>query len=150
MNENGRGFEIPKEMRSMAEASFEQARGALSILTKRETYLKSGEEFDPQAMIDFLRQAEVQAIADGFSGLRVLGEMMWALGPKVTGHRLIEYEALLNKSLENSRSLVLCQYNRQRFDPAVIHDILRTHPATILGIRGGTATSGRWPSSPGW
>ena len=28
MNENGRGFEIPKEMRSMAEASFEQARSA--------------------------------------------------------------------------------------------------------------------------
>ena len=26
MNENGRGFEIPKEMRSMAEAGFEQAR----------------------------------------------------------------------------------------------------------------------------
>ena len=116
------------------DVAHEQARGALSILTKRETYLKSGEEFDPQAMIDFLRQAEVQAIADGFSGLRVLGEMMWALGPKITGHRLIEYEALLNKSLENSRSLVLCQYNRQRFDPAVIHDILRTHPATILGV----------------
>jgi hypothetical protein len=58
----------------------EQARGALSILTKRETYLKSGDEFEPQAMIDFLRQAEVQAIADGFSGLRVLGEMTWALG----------------------------------------------------------------------
>src|SRR5260370_12430159 len=43
----------------------EQARGALSILTKRETYLKSGEEFEPQAMIDFLRHAEVHAIADG-------------------------------------------------------------------------------------
>jgi phasin len=26
MDENGRGFEIPKEMRSMAEAGFEQAR----------------------------------------------------------------------------------------------------------------------------
>jgi phasin len=26
MSENGRGFEIPKEMRSMAEAGFEQAR----------------------------------------------------------------------------------------------------------------------------
>jgi len=28
MSEDGRGFEIPKEMRSMAEASFEQARNA--------------------------------------------------------------------------------------------------------------------------
>lgn len=116
------------------DVAHEQARGALSFLTKRETYLKSGDEFDPQAMIDFLRQAEGQAIADGYSGLRVLGEMTWALGPQITGHRLIEYEALLNRFLENSRTLVLCQYHRPRFDPAVIHDILRTHPATILGV----------------
>src|SRR5438132_12368992 len=31
------------------DVAHEQARLALSILTKRETYLKSGEEFDPQA-----------------------------------------------------------------------------------------------------
>jgi PAS domain S-box-containing protein len=115
------------------DVSHEQARGALLILTKRETYLKAGDEFDPQAMIEFLHLAEVQALAEGFSGLRVLGETAWALGPKVTSHRLIEYEALVNEFLKNSRSLCLCQYNRQRYDPAIIHDVLRTHPIAILG-----------------
>jgi phasin len=32
MSENGRGFEIPKDMRSIAEASFEQARTAFEKL----------------------------------------------------------------------------------------------------------------------
>jgi phasin len=32
MNEDGRGFEIPKEMRSMAEAGFEQARRTVEKL----------------------------------------------------------------------------------------------------------------------
>jgi len=62
------------------DVAHEQARLALSILTQRESYIKAGDEFEPQAMIDFLRQAEGQAIADGFSGLRVLGEMAWVLG----------------------------------------------------------------------
>ena len=38
MNENGRGFEIPKEMRSMAEAGFEQARRTF------EKFLSSAQE----------------------------------------------------------------------------------------------------------
>jgi hypothetical protein len=81
------------------DVAHEQARGALSILTKRETYLKSGDEFDPQAMIDFLRQAEVQAIADGFSGLRVLGEMTWVLGREGGGASRESQENWLGRSL---------------------------------------------------
>jgi PAS domain S-box-containing protein len=110
----------------------ERERGALWILTKRESYLKSG-KFDPQMMIDFMRSAQAQALADSFSGLRVTGEMTWALGPGIAHNDLIEYEALLNRFSINSRSIVLCQYNREHFGPAVIHDVLLTHPIAILG-----------------
>jgi hypothetical protein len=110
----------------------QRERGALRVLTKRETYLESG-EFDPQKVIDLFRREEAQAVAEGFSGLRILGEMTWAMGPEVGCDRLIEFEALLNRYLENSRSLILCQYNRERFDPAIILDVLRTHPVVIFG-----------------
>ncbi|HXH85105.1 MAG TPA: MEDS domain-containing protein [Candidatus Tectomicrobia bacterium] len=56
----------------------EQSRGALVLLTKRETYLRTG-VFAPDAMIAFL-DATHEAIGDGFNGLRVTGEMTWALG----------------------------------------------------------------------
>jgi phasin len=45
MNENGRGFEIPKEMRSMAEAGFEQTRRTLEkFLTSAQQTAGSLEE----------------------------------------------------------------------------------------------------------
>ena len=110
----------------------DRGRGALRLMTNRDAYLLSG-EFNPGAMIDFLRQQEAQTLSDGYSGLRVAAEMTWALGPEVGCDRLIEYEAILNQSLVNSRTVMLCQYNRTRFDPAVIHDILRTHPIAVLG-----------------
>jgi signal transduction histidine kinase len=110
----------------------ERQRGALRILTKNDAYLPSG-KFDPQGMIDFVRQAENQALADGFSGLRISGEMTWALGPEPGCERLIEYEALLNRLIDNKRSVLLCQYNRSRFEAPCIHDVFRTHPFAILG-----------------
>jgi PAS domain S-box-containing protein len=110
----------------------ERARGALRVLTKQDTYLPT-DEFLPQAMIEFVRQAETEALADGFSGLRLTGEMTWALGPEPGCERLIEYEAILNQLLTNSKSTVLCQYNHSRFDAPCIHDVFRTHPLAILG-----------------
>ncbi len=110
----------------------ERGRGALQLLTESETYLHSG-SFAPQTMIDFLGGLERAALKDGFTGLRYLGVMTWALKHNIDGDRLIEYEAAMNRFLLNSRSVICCQYCRPRFDAAVIHDVLRTHPVAILG-----------------
>ena len=114
------------------DVAHERKRDALWMLTKQDTYLKDG-KFDPVTMIDFLRSAQTQALTDGFSGLRVAAEMTWALGPELGFDRLVEYEALLNDFLANSRSVFLCQYHRSRFDSAVIHDVLHTHPIAVIG-----------------
>jgi PAS domain S-box-containing protein len=104
------------------------------VFTSRETYLRDG-RFDPQTMIDFWRAADHRARLDGFRGIRVVGEMSWALGAEVDSRRLIEYEALLNNFLPQTRIRALCQYNSQRFKPDVVRDVLRTHPLAILGER---------------
>ncbi len=110
----------------------EVGRGALVLATKREAYLHSG-MFDPQGMIRFLRQTAEAAVAEGYTGLRITGEMTWALGPEKGCERVVEYEALLNEYFPGSGALAICQYNRERFAPEVIHDVLRTHPIAILG-----------------
>ena len=110
----------------------ERGRGALRFLNKSESFLL-GREFDPDVMFEFLRREERQALADGYSGLRVAGEMTWALGLEPGCDRLIEFEARLNEFLVESRSVIVCLYDRRRFDPAVIHDVLRTHPVVVLG-----------------
>jgi signal transduction histidine kinase/ActR/RegA family two-component response regulator len=110
----------------------ERERGALVLLTRRDGFLRDG-RFDPGAMTDLLRQAEQEALDDGFAGLRVASEMSWCLGHAPGSERFLEYEALLNRFLDGSRSIGLCQYDRSRFTPQVVYDILHTHPFAVLG-----------------
>ncbi|MBI5376916.1 MAG: MEDS domain-containing protein [Candidatus Schekmanbacteria bacterium] len=104
--------------------------GALAVLTKKDAYLKNG-YFDPDLMIQFLKDAVDSAKAEGFKALRATGEMTWALGNDIGVERLIEYEAKLNYLLPKSDILAICQYNRKRFSPEIILDIIHTHPLVV-------------------
>ncbi len=106
--------------------------GQLSLLTSQESYVKDG-VFDPESMISLLRSETEHAINEGYSALRVTGEMTWALRGPPGSERLIEYETLLNEFLPGSRCLAICQYDRRRFDADVLLDVLRTHPLAIIG-----------------
>lgn len=111
--------------------SQEAAKGSLKILTRRDAYLRDG-CFDARGMLSYLTECEAAALADGFAGLRFQGEMTWALDASVEGDRLIEYEALLNEFLATHRAVIACHYLRSRFDPALIHDLLVTHPLVAI------------------
>ena len=106
--------------------------GALAITTKQETYLRNG-YFDPDQMIGFLERATDSAKQAGFSALRVSGEMTWALGGDPGVEKLMEYEAKLNNFFPQKDALAICQYNRNRFSPEVIINVIRTHPLVIYG-----------------
>jgi len=131
----GRPFEeLVVEALSVAgvDVDKERERGALRILTKRDSHLPSG-KFLPEAMIAFWRHAEIDALADGFSGLRGIGEMSWTLRPEPGWEGLIEFEALVNDLAKNSKVKFLCQYNRSQFDSPCILDVVRAHPVAIVG-----------------
>ena len=108
------------------------ARGQLCILTSADTYLGQG-VFDPDAMIALLRSETARALAGGYSALRVTGEMSWVTRGVRGSDRLIEYEAKLNAFFSESRCLGLCQYDRRRFQPELLLDMLRTHPKAVIG-----------------
>lgn len=110
------------------------AQGQLSIATATSTYLRQ-RIFNPEAMIALVRTETERALAEGYVGLRATGEMTWALEEPGRARRLIEYEAKLNAFLPESKLLGLCQYDRRRFSPLVILNVLYTHPVVILGTR---------------
>jgi signal transduction histidine kinase/CheY-like chemotaxis protein len=110
----------------------ERDRGAIVILDQRDCWLQAG-RFDPWAMMDLLRQAEQQALDDGFSGLRVTWDMGWVLYGCPGSGRLIEYEAHLNRFLAGSRTSVLCRYSRASSSTELIQGVLQTHPLAVLG-----------------
>src|SRR4029079_12299372 len=92
----------------------ELERNSLTILTKRDTYLKDG-AFDPRAMIATLDETLTDTMAQGFNGLRGSGEMTWALGGETGMDAVVEYEALLNEFVTQKPFAAICQYNRARF-----------------------------------
>ena len=104
--------------------------GALVIASKQDAYLKQG-YFDPDWMINFLAESTRDAKAAGYAALRATGEMTWALGGDPGAERLIEYEAKLNRFFPAHDALAICQYNRARFRPEIICDVIRTHPVVI-------------------
>ncbi|RLI75576.1 hypothetical protein DRO97_02985, partial [Archaeoglobales archaeon] len=101
------------------------------ILTKEEAYLKDG-YFDPDKMIELLKEAERQAIKEGYAGLRATGEMTWVFTRLPGVEKLIEYEAKLNYFFPKSRCVAICQYNENKFDAEMLLDVILTHPKLII------------------
>ncbi|NMO16688.1 hypothetical protein HPC49_13520 [Pyxidicoccus fallax] len=108
------------------------ASGALVLVERWEVSFPDG-EFDPAAMIGFVRQAIQQSLTDGFSGLRVIAEMTWALQMGVNANRLIHYEALGNHLYPDEPLVAVCMYDRSRFPAAVCRDAMRVHPWVSVG-----------------
>lgn len=107
-------------------------RGQLVILTAKEAYLKDG-QFNPDKMITLLQGETDKALDEGYTALRVTGEMTWALAGEPGSERLVEYEAKLNAFFPDSKCYAICQYDRRRFDADILLDILHTHPKVICG-----------------
>ena len=107
------------------------ARGQLVVVDSDRVYIPDG-AFDPDRMIEFLSAEIEQALAQGYSALRVAGDMSWALRAGVASHRLVEYESRVNEFLVNTLCVGLCFYDRRRFEARVLLDVLRTHPIAIV------------------
>ncbi len=104
-------------------------RGALSVVTKHDAYLRHG-IFEPERMIADLDRDVRLALQSGFSGLRVTGEMSWALDLPFALSRLCEYEGELGCHWPD-RLAGLCQYNETRFPAHVIENVAASHSVVV-------------------
>jgi signal transduction histidine kinase len=85
-----------------------------------------------EAWLDLVLDAERQALADGFPGLRV----SWEMPPAPELRRLAdlgEMEETLDRALAGSRVVLLCRYSRQRSPAALLQQVMHSHPVAILG-----------------
>jgi len=107
-------------------------RGQLTILSSDKAYMSAG-RFEPERMIALLRSETERAVAERYKALRVTGEMSWALKGLPGSDRMVEYEAKLNTFFPGSQCLAICQFDRRRFDPHVLLEVLETHPLAVIG-----------------
>ncbi|HJX33889.1 MAG TPA: PAS domain S-box protein [Desulfatiglandales bacterium] len=106
--------------------------GQLAVITADESYTRGG-VFNPDAMIELLLDKIESSLEEGYQALRVTGEMTWALEGMRGSERIIEYEAKLNELFADRKCLAVCQYDKRRFKPAMLSDVLATHPIAVIG-----------------
>lgn len=80
----------------------------------------------------FLREVEC-ARRQGFSGLRLTSELLWAVEfLQNPGERLV-YKRQVQALVHEQRSVMLCQYDMGCFDNSTLLDLLATHQQVIIG-----------------
>ncbi len=106
--------------------------GQLGILTFDETYLVDG-AFSPRSMLARLQAETERALQEGYSALRVAGEMIWALKEIPNRRDLVVYESEANLFFEKKPCKAICLYDQREFPPDMLLDVLQAHPTVIIG-----------------
>ena len=106
--------------------------GQLTFPTTTDTYLQTT-PFNPEYMIQTLHQETVQAIQEGYAGLRVTADMTWTLHHNVPLHTLLTYEMQIDAFLRQHPCMGLCRYDRFHFSQTILEDIVPIHASIFIG-----------------
>jgi MEDS: MEthanogen/methylotroph, DcmR Sensory domain len=96
--------------------------GQLEVLSAAEAYLPSG-RFDPDRLLESLVGHVERATLDGYAGLRLVGDMAWALSHPAGVEKLAGYEAQVNRLYLDGRALGVCVYDRRAFDGGLLQQV---------------------------
>ncbi len=111
--------------------------GQVRVLSAQEAYLPAG-RFEPPRMLDSLAGHIERATKDGFAGLRLVGDMTWALDESAGVEQLAGYEAQVNQLYMDGRALGVCLYDRHAFSDDLLRQVAYAHPAmTSAGAEAG-------------
>jgi hypothetical protein len=105
--------------------------GAFSLDKTGDVYFEDG-RFEPERMINLLRDFYEDSIKQNRNGARVIGEMLPEISSIPGGSRLLEYESKISLLLRDYPVTAVCQYDVREFDGAVIMDVLKVHPYMIV------------------
>ncbi len=105
--------------------------GQLAFMPPEDTYIKDA-CFDPARLFRFLNHLVSEAVLDGFTGLRLMGEASWYNSGLPGTRKLIEYESTVNCRIGSAGITALCLYDERIFDRDVLKDALLAHPKVIF------------------
>jgi ABC-type transporter Mla MlaB component len=108
------------------------ASGQIEIRRARDTYIAEG-QLEPERMLGLLGEEYDRALAEGYVGLSLTGEIPAALCDSPGREQLQIYEARLasdhRQHVEFSASSysILCQYDHGRFGPGILSEVVDAH-----------------------
>lgn len=109
----------------------------LFVATSLQSYLAAG-RFDPDHVIENWIEAVIRAMQSRCSGVRVAGNMGWALRKVAGAERLAEYEERVQRELfDRYPAIGLCEFDLRRFGPHAHDQIRAMHPRGTLTVPSG-------------
>jgi anti-anti-sigma regulatory factor len=93
--------------------------------------LLAGQSFAADKALDWLTGQMADCRREGFTGLRVAVDMGWALRPVTGVEQLPGFEAAVATALAGTTVSVLCQYDRERFDPVTLASVAAFHTRSV-------------------
>ena len=106
---------------------------SLQLERTSEAYFE-GDCFNPDGMLEKLKQFYHLSQSGGYTGGRVIGEMAPRIQDMKGSGRLLEYEARVNLLLRDHPLTVMCQYHAHSFSGSTLMDVLKAH--ALLVVRG--------------
>jgi hypothetical protein len=110
-----------------------EACGRLDVLTWHQGYFNEAGAFDKDRMLATLDRLTGAGRDAGYTGVRIMGNMDWALADHPGAETLLEYEVAVNEVLSRNRQPAVCVYDIEKLTGAMMMDLLRTHPLTLIG-----------------
>jgi anti-anti-sigma regulatory factor len=93
--------------------------------------LLSGQAFTADHAMGWLSGEMTACRQEGFPGLRVAVDMSWALRPVTGVEQLPDFEESVAAALAGTAASVLCQYDRERFDPVTLASVAAFHTRSV-------------------
>jgi anti-anti-sigma regulatory factor len=93
--------------------------------------LLSGQAFRAGPAVDWLNGQVTACRREGFPGLRVAVDMSWALRPVTGVEQLPDFEEQIAAVVAGAPVSVLCQYDRDGFDPVTLASVAAFHTRSV-------------------
>jgi PAS domain S-box-containing protein len=108
-------------------------RGQIEIIPYNEWYLLGGAFDDDRVLKGWVNKLE-QALARGYSGLRLTGNTFWL--ERNHWQAFTEYEAKVNDVTGKYRMLAICTYCLDKCDGTAVIDVIKNHQFALVKQEG--------------
>jgi hypothetical protein len=115
-----------------ADLSPAEAAGTARLISWTETYLREN-RFDQNAMLALIPELLGDGSHNGLGLTRLIAHMQWALAKRPGVEDVVQYESRLNDVLQNRDDVVICVYDLTKFESTTVVDVMRAHPALLIG-----------------
>ncbi|MCU1268076.1 MAG: hypothetical protein JWM21_4394 [Acidobacteria bacterium] len=110
------------------------AAGDITLVSYSDWYLQGG-SFDLQTVISSWKQYVTEALAKGYAGVRVSGELVWE-EQQNEWKNLAEYERVIADSISELRMTALCTYALGNCGATQVLDVVCTHEFALATRNG--------------